>query len=51
MMRNQNSKKQEDKYSGRKKLLWDAQKMQITNFDPANQFVKREYRDGYTLSL
>jgi hypothetical protein len=51
MMRNQNSKKQEDKYSGRKKLLWDAQKMEITNFDPANQFVKREYRDGYTLSL
>jgi predicted dehydrogenase len=29
---------------GRKKLLWDAKNMKITNFDEANQFVKREYR-------
>lgn len=36
-----------DKYLGRKKLLWDAQNMKITNFDEANQFVKREYRTGW----
>ncbi|HET9055278.1 MAG TPA: Gfo/Idh/MocA family oxidoreductase [Chitinophagaceae bacterium] len=37
----------EDKYLGRKKLLWDAKNMKITNFDEANQFVKREYRAGW----
>jgi predicted dehydrogenase len=36
-------------YPGRKKLLWDAQNMKITNFDEANQFVRREYRDGWSL--
>jgi predicted dehydrogenase len=36
-------------YPGRKKLLWDAVNMKITNFDEANQFVKREYRAGYKL--
>ena len=36
-------------YLGRKKLLWDAKNMKITNFDEANQFVKREYRDGWKL--
>jgi predicted dehydrogenase len=36
-----------DKYLGRKKLLWDAANMKITNFDEANQFVKREYRTGW----
>lgn len=40
-----------DKYNGRKKLLWDAQNMKITNYDLANQFVKREYRDGWDLKL
>ena len=34
---------------GRKKLLWDGQQMKITNFDVANQFVKREYRRGWHL--
>jgi predicted dehydrogenase len=38
-----------DKYLGRKKLLWDATNMKVTNFDEANQFVKREYRDGWSL--
>jgi len=38
-----------DKYPGRKKLLWDAKNMRITNFDEANQYVKREYREGYKL--
>ena len=51
MMRNPNLTGQEDKYLGRKKLIWDAKKMQITNFDPANQFVKREYREGWKLEL
>ena len=36
-------------YPGRKKLLWDAKNMKITNFDEANQFVKREYRVGWSL--
>ena len=51
MMRNPNGKGWDDKYLGRKKLLWDAKNMKITNFDEANQFVKREYRDGWSLSL
>ena len=36
-------------YPGRKKLLWNAQEMRITNFEAANQFVRREYRDGWKL--
>ncbi|MBS1489774.1 MAG: Gfo/Idh/MocA family oxidoreductase [Bacteroidetes bacterium] len=40
---------QGDKYPGRKKLLWDAKNMKITNFEEANQFVKREYRNGWKL--
>ncbi|WP_317236131.1 Gfo/Idh/MocA family oxidoreductase [Niabella hibiscisoli] len=39
------------KYTGRKKLLWDAENMKITNFDIANQFVRRQYSDGWTLTL
>jgi predicted dehydrogenase len=34
-------------YPGRKKLLWDGPNMRITNFDPANEFVKRTYRQGW----
>lgn len=47
MIKNPNLKGWEDKYLGRKKLLWDADNMKITNFDEANQFVKREYRTGW----
>ncbi len=36
-------------FPGRKKLLWDAKNMKITNFDEANQFVKSEYRPGWNL--
>ncbi len=36
-------------YHGRKKLLWNGRDMKITNFAPANQFVSRTYRDGWTL--
>jgi predicted dehydrogenase len=51
MMKNPKLKGWEDKYLGRKKLLWDAKNMKVTNFDEANQFVKREYREGWKLEL
>jgi predicted dehydrogenase len=39
-------------YPGRNiQLLWDNNKMMVTNFDPVNQFVKRDYRQGYSLKL
>ncbi|SKB58041.1 Gfo/Idh/MocA family protein [Dyadobacter psychrophilus] len=34
-------------FPGRQKLIWDGANMKITNFDVANQFVKREYRTGW----
>ena len=35
-------------YSGRDLTLqWDAGNMRITNFELANQYVKRTYRDGW----
>lgn len=46
-LRSWNLKDANGKFSGRKKLLWDAQAMRITNYDDANQFVKREYRAGW----
>ena len=51
MMQNPSGKGWGDKYLGRKKLLWDAKNMKITNFDEANQFVKREYRDAWKLTF
>jgi len=30
-------------------LLWDGTNMKITNFDDANQFVNRNYREGWKL--
>ena len=33
------------------KLLWDAKNMKVTNFDDVNQFVKREYRQGWNLAV
>jgi len=30
-----------------KKLLWDADKMAFTNHEAANQFLRREYREGW----
>jgi hypothetical protein len=39
------------KFPGRKKLLWDGANMRITNFEPANQFVKRQYRGDWKLEL
>ena len=49
MIRNPQGKGWEDKYAGRKRLLWDAKNMKITNFDEANQFVRRDYREGWSL--
>ncbi len=49
MIRNPLAKGWGDKFPGRKKLLWDAKNMKVTNFDEANQFVRREYREGWKL--
>lgn len=39
-------------YPGRDiKLLWDKQSLRVTNFDDVNQFVKREYRQGWSLGV
>ena len=39
-------------YPGRGiKLLWDGDNMKITNFEDANQFVKRSYREGWKLGI
>jgi hypothetical protein len=39
-------------YPGRHiKLFWDGPTMRITNFEDANQFVKRTYREGWRLGL
>ncbi len=50
-LRSWNIKDAKGGFPGRKKLLWDAENMKITNFDEANQFVKRTYRDGYKFEL
>ncbi|MFT3682589.1 MAG: Gfo/Idh/MocA family oxidoreductase [Ferruginibacter sp.] len=39
--------KEGKEYIGRKRFTWDAANMKVTNFDEANQFVKREYRTGW----
>ena len=36
-------------YFARKKLLWDGEKMRVTNLEAANQFVSRDYRQGFTM--
>jgi hypothetical protein len=39
-------------YPGRNiKLVWDEQNMKVTNFDEVNQFVKRQYREGFKLAI
>ena len=47
MLRDQ--KENNFEYPGRKKLLWDGKNMKVTNFERANQYVKREYRTGWSL--
>jgi predicted dehydrogenase len=34
---------------GRIKLLWDNNAMKVTNFDAVNQYVKRQYREGWSI--
>ncbi len=41
--------KEGENFPGRKKLIWDGENMQITNFDKANRFVKRDYRGNWNL--
>jgi len=38
-------------FTGRKKLLWDGENMKITNYEPANRYVKRDYRKGWSLGV
>jgi hypothetical protein len=40
--------KQSD-FLGRFKLLWDGPNMKITNYDAANLYVSRQYREGWKL--
>jgi hypothetical protein len=47
-IRSYNFRKEKD-FPGRKKLLWDAKNMKITNFEEANAFVRRDYRAGWSL--
>ncbi|MFN4256680.1 MAG: Gfo/Idh/MocA family protein [Saprospiraceae bacterium] len=34
-------------YPGRVRLEWDSAKMRVTNFEEANRFVRRDYREGW----
>ncbi len=36
-------------YPGRKTIKWDGENMRVTNYAEANQWVKREYRKGWSL--
>jgi len=38
-----------DLKGGHIKMVWDNDNMRITNFDDVNQFVKRKYREGWTI--
>jgi predicted dehydrogenase len=39
-----------NQHPGRKKLVWDGPNMKITNFDEANQYVSRQYHNGWKLA-
>ncbi|MFT6205411.1 MAG: hypothetical protein ACJA1O_003030, partial [Spirosomataceae bacterium] len=36
-------------FDGRKRLIWDGDNMELTNYKEGNQFVGRKYRDGWKL--
>ena len=38
-----------DLRGGHIKMLWDNDNMKITNFDAVNQYVKRTYREGWSI--
>lgn len=48
MLRRENSKGAME-FFARKKLLWDGENMRITNMQEANQFVSRQYRQGWEM--
>ncbi|MBT6169423.1 MAG: gfo/Idh/MocA family oxidoreductase, partial [Flavobacteriaceae bacterium] len=48
MLRKENAKGNLD-FFARKKLLWDGENMKITNLEDANQFVTRQYREGWKI--
>jgi hypothetical protein len=33
----------------RYKLLWDSPNLRFTNLEEANKYIRREYRQGWTL--
>ncbi len=36
-------------FSPGRKILWDGEKMEVTNFPELNKYVKPQYREGWTL--
>jgi len=48
MLRKENSKGNLS-FFARKKLLWDGKNIKITNLEEANQFVTRQYREGWKI--
>ena len=36
-------------YPGRRTIKWDGDAMKVTNYEYANEWVKRKYRDGWGL--
>ena len=48
LLRRENAEGGMDFYA-RKKLLWDGENMRITNMEEANQFVGRQYREGWEM--
>lgn len=36
-------------YPGRRTIKWDGEAMKVTNYDYANQWVKRDYRQGWEI--
>jgi hypothetical protein len=36
-------------YPGRRTIKWDGPNMRVTNYEKANQWVKREYRKGWEI--
>ncbi|MDW7690387.1 Gfo/Idh/MocA family oxidoreductase [Flammeovirgaceae bacterium SG7u.111] len=43
------NEKQRLEFEGRKRFLWDGKSMKITNSEDANQYVFRDYREGWSL--
>lgn len=52
-IRNEKTNENGDKYfeyPGRDiKMLWDSDNMKVTNFEEANRYIKRDYRQGWKL--